>query len=143
MSSLVSTAFSPDLTAATRAPLSACYVYRYPFTNDQQVQVTDWERFVEQIAKEMVTEQSPRRLLEIRKKLFELLVNCIPATVVLKTLVRELMRKVDTDLQVQLVHWAAYYEHRLQLGSKEIFHLEAFVAKFMSLYKHFLLQFEF
>lgn len=31
-------------------------------------------------------------------------------------------------------------EHRLQLGSKEIFHLEAFVAKFMSLYKAWLVR---
>lgn len=37
--------------------------------------------------------------------------------------------------QVQAVHWAAFYEHRLQEGSKAIFHLEAFVAKFMSIYK--------
>lgn len=33
---------------------------------------------------------------------------------------------------------AAYYEHRLQLGSKAIYHLEAFVAKFMALYKKFM-----
>lgn len=33
---------------------------------------------------------------------------------------------------------AAYYEHRLQQGSKAIFHLEAFVAKFMAVYKRFL-----
>jgi len=37
------------------------------------------------------------------------------------------------------VRWAAFYEHRLQLGSKPIFHLEAFVAKFMSIYKRFLI----
>ncbi len=30
---------------------------------------------------------------------------------------------------------AAQYEHRLQEGQKAIFHLEAFVAKFMSAYK--------
>ena len=33
---------------------------------------------------------------------------------------------------------AAYYEHRLQLGSKAINHLEALVAKFMALYKKFM-----
>jgi replication factor C subunit 3/5 len=30
---------------------------------------------------------------------------------------------------------AAFYEHRLQEGQKAIFHLEAFVAKFMAGYK--------
>lgn len=33
---------------------------------------------------------------------------------------------------------AAYYEHRLQLGNKAIYHLEAFVAKFMAIYKKFM-----
>ena len=36
------------------------------------------------------------------------------------------------------MHWAAFYEHRVQTGSKEIFHLEAFVARFMSLYKTYI-----
>lgn len=33
---------------------------------------------------------------------------------------------------------AAHYEHKLQLGTKPIYHLEAFVAKFMSVYKRFI-----
>jgi replication factor C subunit 3/5 len=33
-------------------------------------------------------------------------------------------------------------EHRLQCGTKAIFHLEAFVAKFMAIYKRFLLSLE-
>ena len=32
---------------------------------------------------------------------------------------------------------AAQYEHRLTKGNKPIYHLEAFVAKFMSLYMKF------
>lgn len=36
---------------------------------------------------------------------------------------------------LQVVQWAAHYEHRLQEGSKAIFHIEAFVAKIMSVYK--------
>jgi len=33
---------------------------------------------------------------------------------------------------------AAHYEHRIHQGNKAIYHLEAFVAKFMSIYKRFL-----
>ena len=33
---------------------------------------------------------------------------------------------------------AAFYEHRLQKGNKAIYHLEAFVAKFMAIYKKFM-----
>jgi replication factor C subunit 3/5 len=37
---------------------------------------------------------------------------------------------------VEVAKQAAFYEHRLQEGQKAIFHLEAFVAKFMSIYKN-------
>jgi replication factor C subunit 3/5 len=39
-----------------------------------------------------------------------------------------------TDI-MQVVHWAAFYEHRLQEGSKAIFHIEAFIARVMAVYK--------
>ena len=38
--------------------------------------------------------------------------------------------------QYEAVALAAFYEHRLQEGAKAVFHLEAFVAKFMSAYKN-------
>ena len=74
-------------------------------------------------------EQSPSRLLQVRGKLYELLVNCIPADVIFKTLLKELIPKVSEGLAHELTHWAAHYEHTLVQGSKEVFHLEAFVAK--------------
>ena len=45
----------------------------------------------------------------------------------------ELLPKLDSELKPDVAHLAAFYEHRLQGGSKEIFHLEGFVANFMSL----------
>lgn len=53
----------------------------------------------------------------------------------MQTLLFELLRKLDDELKGEACHWAAFYEHRLQEGQKAIFHLEAFVAKFMSIYK--------
>ena len=38
--------------------------------------------------------------------------------------------------QSDVAQLAAQYEHRLQEGQKAIFHLEAFVAQFMSRYKN-------
>lgn len=52
-------------------------------------------------------------------------------------LLTELVSNCDGELKADVTQMAAYYEHRLQLGSKAIFHLEAFVAKFMSIYKRF------
>lgn len=70
--------------------------------------------------------------MEVRTKLYELLSHCIPAETIITQLTLELMPKLDSDLKSEVAHWAAFYEHRIQTGSKEIYHLEAFVAKFMS-----------
>jgi replication factor C subunit 3/5 len=77
--------------------------------------------------------------LIIRKKFYDLLSHCIPPELIIKTLTIELLKKLDSELKYELVQWAAYYEHRLQMGSKPMIHLEAFVAKFMFIYKKFLL----
>lgn len=50
----------------------------------------------------------------------------------------ELVTNCDGTLKTEVTNLAAYYEHRVLLGSKAIYHLEAFVAKFMSIYKRFL-----
>ena len=73
--------------------------------------------------------------LQVRCKLYELLANCIPAELILRTMLFEMLKKLDQELKQEAVHWAAFYEARLQSGQKPIFHLEAFVAKFMSVYK--------
>ena len=50
---------------------------------------------------------------------------------------KELVKNCDGELKTQLIQYAAEYEHRLQKGNKAIYHLEAFVAKFMSIYMEF------
>ena len=76
----------------------------------------------------------------MRGKLFELLTNCIPPDMIMRGLVQSLMRKIPISVRHETIHWAAIYEHRMQSGAKHIFHLEAFVARFMSVYKRNLLQ---
>ena len=83
----------------------------------------------------MLREQSPKNLYAVRQKLYELLVNCIPPEVILRQLGLELLKKLDDELKTSTVQWAALFEHRLQEGQKPIFHLEAFVARFMSEFK--------
>lgn len=34
---------------------------RYPLTADQEVQMTDWENYIKQLAREITVEQTPRR----------------------------------------------------------------------------------
>lgn len=117
--------------------LEACKVQQYPFTVSQQVQRADWESFVTVVARDIIGEQSPSRLLAVRGKLYELLVNCIPPDVIMKTLVAALMPHLNEKLKHEVSFYAARFEARMQTGSKAIFHLEAFVAKFMFIYKSF------
>ena len=39
------------------------------------------------------------------------------------------------SLKADVMYWAAFYERRMRVGNKKIFHLEALVVKVMSLYK--------
>ena len=51
---------------------------------------------------------------------YELLTNCIPAGVIMRSLVTELMKNTDDGLKHEIVKHAAYYEARLNGGSKEV-----------------------
>lgn len=81
----------------------------------------------------------PTQLLKVRGKLYELLANCIPPDLIMRSLVQDLLRKVPNGVKHESIHAAAAYECRMQGGSKPIFHLEAFIAKFMSVYKRHLM----
>lgn len=121
--------------------LEAAKVQQSPLTPNQPVQLPDWELFIQKIAREILQEQSPQKLLQVRDMLYELLSNCIPPEVIMETLCRELTKSLDDQLRHETVHWAAFYEHRIRTGSKDIFHLEAFVAKFMAMYKKWIVAF--
>jgi replication factor C subunit 3/5 len=84
----------------------ATRVKQYPFAVDQQPEHPAWEDYVSQIAREMTEEQSPRRLAQIRQRLYDLLVRSIPADVIFKTLVAELFTKIDDDAKIETAHWA-------------------------------------
>lgn len=108
---------------------------------DQPIPLPDWEMYIIRLAREILADQTPSKLLQAREMLYELLTNCIPADIILTTLNRELMKSLDDTLKHEVSYWAAYYEHRIVQGSKDIFHLEAFVAKFMAIYKKWIVSF--
>ncbi|KAF9493136.1 P-loop containing nucleoside triphosphate hydrolase protein [Pleurotus eryngii] len=97
----------------------------------------DWETYCHKVADLIVQEQTPARVMEVRAKFYELLSHCIPPTVILKTVAERVVERVDEALKADIMHWAAFYEVRMRVGSKKIFHLEAWVVKVMSLYKQF------
>ena len=76
----------------------------------------DWELYIQEIAQDILSEQSPKRLYLVRGKLYELLINCIPPDIIMQCLLNELMRKLDDELKFQTCQWASFYEHRMVLG---------------------------
>ncbi|MCJ1313293.1 Replication factor C (RF-C) subunit [Agyrium rufum] len=112
-------------------------------TNKTPVPPPDWEQLISQIADEIIAEHTPARILQVRAKLYDLLTHCIPPTTILKTLTWKLIPKIDDTLKPDVIKWSAYYEHRIRMGSKHIFHLEAFVAKVMRLMEVYLVGMDF
>ncbi|KAI0067329.1 P-loop containing nucleoside triphosphate hydrolase protein [Artomyces pyxidatus] len=98
----------------------------------------DWETYCHKVADMIVKEQTPQQVMEVRSKFYELLSHCIPPTIILKTVADRVVERADESLKADIMHWAAIYENRMRLGNKKIYHLEAWVVKVMSLYKHFL-----
>ena len=65
---------------------------------DDEVRLPDWELFVEAIAKTIKDKQDPRQILIVRSKLYELLSNCIPPTIILRTLLLKLLPTIYKKL---------------------------------------------
>ncbi|KAF9267965.1 P-loop containing nucleoside triphosphate hydrolase protein [Marasmius fiardii PR-910] len=97
----------------------------------------DWESYCHKVADLIISEQTPARVMEVRQKFYELLSHCIPPSVILKTVADRVVEKVDEQIKPDIIHWAAIYEVRMRIGSKKIYHLEAWVIKVMTIYKHF------
>ena len=84
-------------------------------------------------------------LRQIRTKLYELLTKGITADMIFGILAREFLKKPFGDknnqtslpepIKPEVLRFAVLFEHRCKEGSKAIFHLEAFLARVMALYK--------
>ncbi|KAH0790038.1 replication factor C subunit 3 [Histomonas meleagridis] len=101
--------------------------------------IPEWERYTDEFCKILLEEQLvPETMKKIRNHLYELLVHCIPPTEIFKRIVHTLLTKVDQQLIEPITRAAAEYESRMQNGTKPIFHLEAFVARFICIYLDYL-----
>ncbi|KAK7202309.1 ATPase [Novymonas esmeraldas] len=103
--------------------------------NGAAIPQADWKLFLDEISHDIVAEQTPKRLHEVRLKFYDLLAQCISGETILRTLVDSLLSAVAPALQRPLIELAAKYDHNMKLGTKPILHLEAFVASVMKLLK--------
>lgn len=102
------------------------------------VQRADWEYVCTDIATMISRSQTPNQLVNIRKRLQDLLSHAIPADVILRRVVEDILRIVDDEIAPEICKVAAKFDHSLVKGTKPIFHLEAFVARLMQIYGTFL-----
>jgi len=93
----------------------------------------EWERAIDNIANMALEEPSPKRLKLLREKVNELLVACIPSDLIFRRLTDKLVNKVDNVLNAEFARCAAFHQHRCKQGSKDIMHIEAFLARIMAL----------
>ncbi|ORC85529.1 replication factor C, subunit 5 [Trypanosoma theileri] len=95
----------------------------------------DWQVFLDEIANDIITEQTPKKLHGVRGKFYDLLGQCISSEVILRGIVEKLMSTVEPELRKPIIVLAAQYDHNMKLGTKSILHLEAFAAGVMQLMK--------
>lgn len=95
-----------------------------------------WEIAIERVAKKILLEQSPKMAMEVRGNTYELLAACLPADFILKELLWKLLAGQTNDvLKQKAIAAAAHFESTMRQGSKDIFHIEAFVLRFMADYR--------
>jgi len=108
----------------------------YVVKSGKSIPLPHWLEKIKQLAKMMIETQSISRLKEIRPLLYEMQTHLIPSELIMRELVKELLPNcIENSMKPKLISIAAYYEHKMRLGSKHAYHLEAFIAKFMTLYK--------
>ncbi|WRX09016.1 hypothetical protein QQP08_001503 [Theobroma cacao] len=89
--------------------LEACKAHNYPFSDDQPIPL-GWEEVLAEVATEILSDPSQKRLFFIRGKFQKLLVDFVHPKLILQ-------------------------EKRLPTGTSALLKLEEFVAKFMSIYR--------
>ncbi|CAI5448429.1 unnamed protein product [Caenorhabditis angaria] len=94
----------------------------------------EWETYIEETAKLILSKQSSEIVAKVRERIYEVLSRCIPPNIIFNKLLEFLLPKCADEIVSEIVSEAAYFEHRLVLGQKAIFHIEAFVVAFMDIY---------
>jgi replication factor C subunit 3/5 len=109
------------------------------FRSTMTLSQTDWKKTTLEISQSVLEDQTAKCLLAIRPKLHSLLVKSIPPETILKTLIENIFKNVEDSVKSQIIECAAQFEYTMKRGTNPIFHLEAFIAKFMVIYKQWVI----
>lgn len=105
-------------------------------SKDVAIPAEAWQTAIEKVAKKILTEQSPRMAMEVRGNIYELLLACLPPDFIVKELLLKLVAELKNDtVKQKAIAAAAHFESTMKQGNKDIYHIEAFVLRFMADYK--------
>jgi hypothetical protein len=83
---------------------------------------------LQEIANDILTEQTPKRLFQVRTKVYELLINVVPPEIVIRQLTQELLKKLDDEVKHQVCSPVALVVlfvhiplHHAVFGSEEVY----------------------
>lgn len=110
----------------------------FKIDKNAQVERADWEVACREIAVKMTQRQTVDQLLEVRKLTQAILAHAVPEDVVLRRIVQDILSIADDEIAPKICAAAAKFDARLSRGTKAIFHLEAFAARFMQIYSEYL-----
>ncbi|CAN4126062.1 unnamed protein product [Withania somnifera] len=130
----------------------ATWHFNTNLTENQEIK-TGWEDDIAKIAKNIIEEQSPKQLYDIRGKLQNLIEHNVSAEFIFNTIVKELKSILDDQFHNEMDNLKMMYSinsNDPEQGKndsdavKKIVHkfmkIEEFIAKFMSWYKIFVLK---
>eukprot|EP00758_Cryptobia_borreli_P016465 Tbor_TRINITY_DN6110_c1_g1::TRINITY_DN6110_c1_g1_i1::g.21880::m.21880/K10756/RFC3_5; replication factor C subunit 3/5 len=116
--------------------LEACKMNDIKMTDSgEAIPMPDWKFLIGEIASNIISEQSPRMLHEIRAKFYELLGHCVPGDHIMRELLLYLIAIVPKEGRCEICSAAAVFDVNMKMGSKPVMHLEAFAATAMRIIK--------
>lgn len=107
-------------------------------TDDKKRQKTDysqirleWELKADSIVDRIRRSPGPETMVDVRRDLYSLLNALIPPSIILAQMLRGLSARCPLEVCKSLATFALGYEERIRLGTKPLYHLEAFAASAM------------
>lgn len=78
-------------------------------TSITQPESLDWEMAIAKVAKLILEEQTPARLLMVRSHLYDIITKCIQSSVIIKRLTFFLIDKMDEPMKLKVIERAAFH----------------------------------
>ncbi|KAI5181339.1 replication factor C subunit 3/5 [Nematocida sp. AWRm80] len=103
-------------------------------TQTQTLQLS-WEESLINLAHTIITKPSVEEIAKAREVIYSVLERNVPGSEILKMLVMYLFKKEHSlETSSKITKYAAIFDSRLRQGTRELFHIEAFISTAMCIY---------